>query len=76
MITLYTKPACVQCDATKRALDRAGLTYREVDLAEDADAMAYVQGLGYRQAPVVIASDGQHWSGFQPDRIAGLNRNQ
>ena len=72
MITLYTKPACVQCNATKRALDRAGLPYREVDLAEDAEAMAYIQGLGYRQAPVVVTGDGQHWSGFQPDRIAAL----
>ena len=26
-ITVYTKPACVQCNATKKALDRAGLEY-------------------------------------------------
>ncbi|MGO1948095.1 MAG: glutaredoxin domain-containing protein, partial [Mycobacteriaceae bacterium] len=27
MITVYTKPACVQCTATKKALDKAGVDY-------------------------------------------------
>ena len=26
-ITVYTKPACVQCNATYRALDKAGVDY-------------------------------------------------
>lgn len=68
MITLYTKPDCVQCDATKRALDKAGAAYTIVDLTTDSAAMALVQSLGYRQAPVVMAN-GEHWSGFQPDKI-------
>ncbi len=71
MITLYTKPTCVQCDATKRMLDRAGIQYQVVDLTEDDDALHYVQSLGYRQVPVVVAGD-QHWSGFQPGKLAAL----
>ena len=35
-ITLYTKPACVQCNATKRALKKQGLTFNEIDLTQDA----------------------------------------
>jgi glutaredoxin-like protein NrdH len=70
-ITLYTKPNCVQCDATKRALDKAGLVYSVVDLTQDADALEKVQQWGYRSAPVVVAGD-DHWSGFRPDKIAGL----
>jgi glutaredoxin-like protein NrdH len=70
-ITLYTKPNCVQCDATKRALDKAGLAYSVVDLTQDADALEKVQQWGYRSAPVVVAGD-DHWSGFRPDKIAGL----
>ncbi|MCL4068782.1 glutaredoxin family protein [Pseudomonas sp. GX19020] len=58
VITLYSRPTCVQCDATKRALDQAGLQYRVIDLTEDAEAMGYVQSLGYRQAPVVVTDDG------------------
>ncbi|WP_293822360.1 glutaredoxin-like protein NrdH [uncultured Corynebacterium sp.] len=70
-ITVYTKPACVQCNATKKALDRAGLEYDLVDISADAEARDYVMALGYVQAPVVEAN-GEHWSGFRPDRIKGL----
>lgn len=70
-ITLYTKPACVQCKATQKALDRAGLTYDTVDISLDDEARDYVLALGYLQAPVVEAN-GEHWSGFRPERINGL----
>lgn len=70
-ITVYSKPACVQCTATTRALDRKGLDYTVVDISEDADAYATVQGMGYRQVPVVVAGD-QHWAGFRPDMIGSL----
>ena len=70
-ITVYSKPACVQCTATTRALDAKGLEFELVDLTQDADAMARVTELGYRQAPVVIAGE-DHWSGFRPDMIGAL----
>lgn len=70
-ITIYTKPACVQCTATTRTLDAKGIAYQLVDITEDLDAFAYVQSLGYRQAPVVVAN-GSHWSGFQPGLIDEL----
>lgn len=70
-ITLYTKPSCVQCNATKRALKKSGLDFVEVDLTQDAEALAAVKALGYQQAPVVFA-DGDHWAGFRPDKIKAL----
>ena len=70
-VTVYSKPACVQCTATTRALAAEGIAYQLVDLTQDADAMRFVQELGYRQAPVIVADD-QHWSGFRPDRIAAI----
>lgn len=70
-ITLYTKPDCVQCDATKRALDKAGLAYTTIDLTQDVAALELVQQWGYRSAPVVSAGD-EHWSGFRPDKIKAL----
>lgn len=70
-ITVYSKPACVQCSATTRALDRKGIDYTVVDILEDAAAFALVQQLGYRQVPVVVAGE-QHWSGFRPDKIGAL----
>ena len=70
-ITVYSKPACVQCTATTRALAAKGIEYNLVDLTEDAEALAKVTELGYRQAPVVMAGD-DHWAGFRPDKISAL----
>jgi glutaredoxin-like protein NrdH len=70
-ITVYTKPACVQCNATYKALDKHGLTYKKVDITLDSDARDYVMALGYLQAPVIVAGD-QHWSGYRPDRLSAL----
>ena len=65
-VTVYSKPACVQCNATYRALDKRGIAYSVVDITEDEAALAHVKGLGYQQAPIVV-TDGGHWSGFRPD---------
>jgi len=70
-ITVYSKPACVQCDATYRALDKRGLDYTVVDISQDLEALEMVRSLGYMQAPVVVAGD-THWSGFRPDQISAL----
>ncbi|MFT4109871.1 glutaredoxin-like protein NrdH [Propionicimonas sp.] len=70
-ITVYSKPSCVQCTATYRALDKVGLDYEVVDLATDERALADLLALGHQQAPVVFA-DGEYWTGFRPDRIRAL----
>lgn len=70
-IVVYTKPACVQCTATYRALDKAGLDYIVVDITEDPDARDRIMAMGYLQAPVVVAGE-EHWSGFRPDRVKAL----
>lgn len=70
-ITVYSKPSCVQCAATYRALESRGLEYEVVDLSSDTAALEVVKALGYLQAPVVITPD-QHWSGFRPDKIAAI----
>jgi glutaredoxin-like protein NrdH len=72
VVTVYTKPGCVQCDATYRALDGRGIEYEVKDLSVDPEALDRVKRLGYLQAPVVITPDGRHWSGFDPDRIASI----
>ena len=70
-ITVYTKPSCVQCTATYRALDSKGIEYNVLDLSQDETALETVKGLGYLQAPVVVTED-EHWSGFRPDKISAL----
>lgn len=68
-VVVYSKPSCVQCNATYRALDAKGIPYRIVDLSQDDAALEYVKELGYAQAPVVVVDDQDHWSGFRPDHI-------
>ena len=70
-VTVYSKPSCVQCSASYRALDSKGIDYQVVDMSQDADALERVKALGYLQAPVVI-TDEDHWSGFRPDKIDEL----
>lgn len=70
-ITVYSKPGCVQCQATMRKLDKRGAAYEVRDVTEDQDAYAHVRELGYQQVPVVEAG-GQHWSGYRPDKIDAL----
>lgn len=74
-VTVYSKPRCVQCEATKRALTKAGINYDEVDLTTNPDLIAWITDeLGYAQAPVVVVDDDNHWCGFRPDKIAGIPR--
>ena len=74
-ITVYSKPDCMQCDATYRALNKHGLEYEVIDITQDEEALQTVKALGYQQAPVVFVN-GDHWSGFRPDKIKALDRKE
>lgn len=67
-LTVYTKPGCVQCNATYRALDKKGIPYNSVDISIDEAALERLKALGYAQAPVVETHN-DHWSGFRSDKI-------
>lgn len=70
-ITVYSKPRCVQCDATYRAFDKLGVTYTVIDVTQDQDSLEFILSLGYQQAPVVVAGE-THWSGYRPDQVKAL----
>ena len=70
-VTVYSRPACTQCDASYRALLGAGIDISVVSVENNAEALAMIKGLGYLQAPVVVTDDA-HWSGFRPDKIDEL----
>jgi glutaredoxin-like protein NrdH len=71
-VTVFTKPACAQCDAVFRALDKMDIDYRRVDISTDPDAREYVMALGYLQVPVVYAGPDNHFCGFRPERLKAL----
>ena len=72
-IIIYTKNNCVQCTATKNAMDMQGINYQLVNLAQEPAAIETLKSLGYRQVPVVMAEE-DHWSGFRPDKISALRQ--
>ncbi|TXH09940.1 MAG: glutaredoxin family protein [Spirochaetes bacterium] len=67
-ITVYSKPLCPQCDATKRHLTNKGVEFETVDITQDDAARESVLALGYSSAPVVVSGD-VHFSGFSPDKL-------
>lgn len=71
LITVYTKPRCPQCDATKRHLEKKGVEFEAVDLTQDSEARDLVTSLGYLSAPVVVQGK-DHFNGFRPDRLNEL----
>lgn len=76
-VTVYSKPACVQCTSSMRKLNNMGIEYTKTDMSEDPTALAYVKSLGFMAAPVLIVQDAdgnviKSWSGFRPDEIDAL----
>lgn len=70
-VTVYTKPSCVQCDQTKKFLDKVNIPYTTVDISQDLDAFQKVVDLGFKAAPVVI-TDNDSWAGFNPAKLTKL----
>lgn len=70
-ITVYTKPNCPQCEATKRQLTRQGLDFNVIDLTQDPTALDTLRAAGFMQAPVVM-TDNDSWAGYRPDKIRAL----
>lgn len=70
-ITIYTRNDCVQCHATKRAIESSGFTYELINLDLTPEAADELRALGFRQLPVVVTEQ-ESWSGFRPDMINRL----
>lgn len=70
-VTVYTLPDCIQCDITKKYLDKYKIVYSVIDIDGNKEAIELVEELGYKQTPVVVY-DKFNWSGFRPDKIQAL----
>lgn len=67
-VTVYTLPSCVQCDSTKRYLQRNLIEYNEVKLQEAPEELEKLKAMGFTAAPIVVAGESR-WSGFRPDKL-------
>lgn len=70
-IIIYTRNDCVQCHATKRAIESRGFTFELINLDSNPEAADNLRARGYRQLPVVVTEQ-ESWSGFRPDLINRL----
>jgi mycoredoxin len=59
-LTMYTTVWCGQCRRLKVQLVRAGISFREVDIEQDAAAAAFVAGVngGNQTVPTMLLPDG------------------
>lgn len=79
-VTVYTTgPACVQCNATKRWLNKHGIAFTEINITTSPEDANAARALGYTEAPVVVVSNGDpetdlHWSGFNPMSLANYTK--
>ncbi|MCE1263879.1 glutaredoxin-like protein NrdH [Enterobacter kobei] len=71
-IIIYTRNNCVQCHATKRAMESRGMVFEMVNIDQQPEAAETLRAQGFRQLPVVIAGE-IRWSGFRPDMINRLS---
>jgi len=74
-ITVYTKPGCQPCKATKRWLDKRGIEYQSVDVTTSPADLEAIKALGYQGVPVVVVAGRTpeldlHWQDFHPDNLA------
>jgi glutaredoxin-like protein NrdH len=70
-ITIYTRNNCVQCHATKRAMESRGFDFELINLDQHPEMADGLRSQGYRQLPVVV-TDSESWCGFRPDMINRL----
>ena len=72
MITVYSKPNCMQCEFAKKYLNDKGVKFEEIDVFKDEKALATLRDAGYSQMPVVDVN-GEFHTGFRPDVLSKVN---
>ena len=60
------------CNFSKKYLEGKGVKFEEIDVFQDAEALAMLRGKGFSQMPVVDVN-GEFHTGFRPDVLAKVN---
>lgn len=77
MLTVYSKPRCMQCEMTKMWLGQNKIKYENVDIEANPSAFELLKHYGFTSLPVVVIDDefsdpNKAWTGFQVDRLERL----
>lgn len=77
MLTVYSKPSCMQCEMTKMWLTQNKIPFEVVDTGANPGALELLRHYGWQTLPVVTLDDelgdkSKSWSGFQIDKLEAL----
>ena len=77
MITVYSKPKCMQCEMTKMWLTQNKIPFETVDTEVNPESLELLSHYGWQTLPVVaiddeISDNSKSWSGFQIDKLEAL----
>ena len=77
MLTVYSKPSCMQCEMTKMWLNQNKIPFETVDTGAIPEALELLRHYGWQTLPVVaiddeISDNSKTWSGFQIDKLEAL----
>lgn len=74
MLTVYSKPNCIQCEMTKMWLNQNKIQFESVDVSEHPEKLEEIKLNGFQQLPVVALDEHFDiaWSGFNVDRLEEL----
>lgn len=74
MLTVYSKPNCIQCEMTKIWLDQNKIQFESVDVFEHPEALEEIRSLGFKSMPVVTLDKNfdNAWVGYNLDRLLEL----
>nr|DAQ06853.1 MAG TPA: NrdH [Caudoviricetes sp.] len=77
MLTVYSKPRCIQCEMTKMWLNKNKIPFETVDIEANPGALELLRHYGWSSLQVVAIDDefndpDKAWSGFQIDKLEAL----
>ncbi len=71
-VVVYSSPTCGPCKAAKEFLSSKGVSFREINIAEDADAREELVRLtGQTMIPVIVVDD-EVVQGFNKPKLQSL----
>lgn len=77
MITVYSRPNCMQCEMTKMWLNQNKIGFENVDIEANPGALELLKHYGYGSLPVIVIDDefdnpDKAWAGFQIEKLEAL----
>ena len=77
MLTVYSKPRCMDCMYTKMYLEQNKIKYENVDIEANSGEFELLKHYGFTSLPVMVIDDefsdpNKVWMEFQVDKLERL----